>query len=321
MTAVHAKPTLAEQRSALRSDITLAARVLPTHYPLETFIAVNPLAGFEALPFEQAVRRAGDLYGIRGTLSEERFRDLHRSGRITDADLDTALARRYPRPACGTAVCGSATVTSRQPICSALICCTATALRNRAPPPQPRRALRSRGRPDRRRADRQVVRGILRRGQPGRCRVARTASTPPGERWHAADPTLPRKVQGRASRSVAERPDDAILQALSALGVDETARIAYLQAHLTRLPGWAAHIQWCAGRDAGIDLPGYLAMRLSYEAALLPEDRDRAGAEPAGAAGSLGPRTRGTPRAGVGRRRGRRGRAGHGRPDSDRAAR
>ena len=48
MTAVQFKTGLAEQRSSLRSDITIAARVLPTHYPLETFIAVNPLAGLEA---------------------------------------------------------------------------------------------------------------------------------------------------------------------------------------------------------------------------------------------------------------------------------
>ena len=61
------------RRARLRSDATLAARVVPTHYPLETFIAVNPLAGFEALPFEQALRRAGDLYGTRGTLAEEAF--------------------------------------------------------------------------------------------------------------------------------------------------------------------------------------------------------------------------------------------------------
>ena len=83
------------RRAQLRADIAIAARVVPTHYPLETFIAVNPLAGLEGLPFEQAIRRAGDLYGMRGTLSEEEFRDLHRAGRITDSDLDGVLARRY----------------------------------------------------------------------------------------------------------------------------------------------------------------------------------------------------------------------------------
>ena len=58
------------RRAQLRTAVTLAARVVPTHYPLETFIAVNPLAGLEGLPFEQALRRAGDLYGMPGTLGE-----------------------------------------------------------------------------------------------------------------------------------------------------------------------------------------------------------------------------------------------------------
>ena len=84
------------QRARLRSDVAVAARVVPTHYPLETFIAVNPLAGLEGMPFEQAIRRAGDLYGIRGVLDEEAFRRFYRDGRITDDDLDRALVRRFP---------------------------------------------------------------------------------------------------------------------------------------------------------------------------------------------------------------------------------
>ncbi len=83
-------------RARLRSDIRLSARVLPTHYPLDTFIAVNPLAGLQAMPFEQAIRRAGDLYGTPGTLSESVFRTLYHQGRITDDDLDRALIRRDP---------------------------------------------------------------------------------------------------------------------------------------------------------------------------------------------------------------------------------
>ena len=87
---------LSPNRARLRTQITLAARVLPTHYPLETFIAVNPLTGLEGMPFEQAIRRAGDLYGMPGTLGQQEFRALHAAGRITDADLDRALVRRYP---------------------------------------------------------------------------------------------------------------------------------------------------------------------------------------------------------------------------------
>ncbi|WP_431236454.1 putative inorganic carbon transporter subunit DabA [Mycolicibacterium aichiense] len=88
--------TIEARRARLRGDVALAARVLPAHYPLETFIAVNPLSGLENMPFEQAIRRAGDVYGTPGTLRIKDFRQMHGAGRVTDADLDAALSRRYP---------------------------------------------------------------------------------------------------------------------------------------------------------------------------------------------------------------------------------
>ncbi len=268
MTIAYAESAVAERRSRLRSDITLAARVVPTHYPLETFIAVNPLAGFEALPFEQAVRRAADLYCTRGTLSESAFRDLYRAGRITDTDLDKALARRYPNLLAGPGLrFGDRDVTPADLLRGDLLHGTGT--------PQPLRRYRSH-------AERIApeVAGMVDAQAAKWCAAffGAAAWPMPGRgagfyaAWRAlatADPSLPRRFRAKL-RSVPERPDDAILEALSSLGVEESARAAYLQAHLTRLPGWAAHIQWCASRGTGIDLPGYLAMRLSYEAALLP---------------------------------------------------
>ncbi|WP_328357725.1 DUF2309 domain-containing protein [Mycobacterium sp. NBC_00419] len=280
MTTAHLEASLAERRSQLRSDITLAARVLPTHYPLETFIAVNPLAGLENLPFEQAVRRAGDLYGTRGTLAEDGFRDLYRAGRITDADLDRALQRRYPSLLAQPVLrLGARDVTPADLLRGDLLHGTGT--------PQPARRFRTTAEqcaPEMARiVDAQAAKwcsaffGEAGWPMPGREAGFYTA-------WRGlatADPTLSRKARA-ALRAAAERPDDAVLQALSALDVDDADRAAYLQAHLTRLPGWAAHIQWCAGRDKGIDLLAYLAMRLSYEAALLAGRRsERAAEQPA----------------------------------------
>ena len=136
MTIANPETGVAERRSRLRSDITLAARAVPTHYPLETFIAVNPLAGFEALPFEQALRRAGDLYGTRGTLPEEAFRGMYHAGRITDADLDRALGRRYPSLLAGPAIAfGDRDVTPAELLRGDLLHGTGT--------PQPLRRYRS----------------------------------------------------------------------------------------------------------------------------------------------------------------------------------
>lgn len=271
------KTTSAElgARAALRSDVRLAARVLPTHYPLRTFIAVNPLAGLQAMPFEQAARRAGDLYGMRGTLPEGAFRDLYRQGRITDTDLDRVLTRRYPNlPHEQPLRLGGRSVSPAELLRADLL--------HGAGTPEPTRRYRTLAEHVPAVADTidaQTAKwcaaffGGARWPMPGRDAGFYAA-------WRAlapADSTLPRAVR-KQLRSAPDRPDDAALVALDSLGVDGDARVTYLQAHLTRLPGWAAHVLWCADRDTGVDLLQYLAMRLTYEALLLrqrsPETED-----------------------------------------------
>lgn len=258
------------RRAQLRSDVALAARVVPTHYPLETFIAVNPLAGLESMPFEQAVQRAGDLYGIRGTVGEAAFRRLYHGGRITDRDLDCALARRYPN----------------------LVDAPELGLGHEVRPLDLLRAdlLHGIGGPDPQRLLETCseqrgphVAGLVDAQTSKWCAAffGDGAWPMPGREegfycaWRALAPidrTLPRAARADMRR-VPECPEDAALQALAQLDVDDDGRIAYLQAHLTRMPGWAAHIQWCAQTgDAPIDLLQYLAMRLSYEALLLARD-------------------------------------------------
>ncbi|MEW5811327.1 MAG: DUF2309 domain-containing protein [Actinomycetota bacterium] len=258
---------IASRRAQLRTDIRLAARVLPTHYPLGTFIAVNPLAGLQTMPFEQAVRRASDVYGMRGTLSEEDFRALYRQGRITDTDLDAVLVRRHPNLADEPELrLAGRTMT-------AIDLLRADMLHGHAAPEPVRRFTTH--------AERQSARlatdidshaatwcaAFLGGGSwpmPGRDNGFYPA-------WRVlvrAEHTLPRAVRRRL-RALPECADDAALHALDALGVGDDERVTYLQAHLTRLPGWAAHIQWGADRAAGIDLLQYLAMRLSYEAAFV----------------------------------------------------
>lgn len=278
MITTHAEAPEA-QRARLRSDVTLAARVLPTHYPLETFIAVNPLAGLETMPFEQAIRRAADLYGTPGTLPLGTFRELHRQGRITDADLDAALLRRFPNlPALPAVQLGGRRF-------STLTLMRADLLRG-AGTPEPVRRCRTR-------AERNApaVADIVDNQAAKWCSAffGGGAWPMPGREdgfftaWRAlapSDPTVPRAVRA-ALRRTPERADDAALQALAALDIDGDTRIAYLQAHLTRMPGWAAHVHWCSGRRAGIDVLDYLAMRLTYEAALLAHQPLRsAAAEP-----------------------------------------
>lgn len=257
----------ASRRSQLRSDVRLAARALPTHYPLGTFIAVNPLAGLQSMPFEQAVRRASDVYGTRGTLPEDVFRALHRQGRITDADLDAVLVRRHPNLADEPPL----TLAGRR--VTAIEILRADLLHGHTAAEPPRRfqthAERVSGR---------LAADVDAHAATWCAAFLGGAGWPMPDRHHGFYPawrglarhdrTLPRAVRKRL-RATPERADDAVLHALDALGIDDDDRITYLQAHLTRLPGWAAHIQWGADRRAGIDLVQYLAMRLSYEAAFV----------------------------------------------------
>ncbi|MHA7650213.1 DUF2309 domain-containing protein [Mycobacterium sp. ML4] len=267
-------------RAQLRSEVNLAARVIPTHYPLETFIAVNPLAGLETMPFEQAVLRAGDLYGLSGLLDETAYRDLYQRGRITDADLESALRLRYPTLLDGEDVrLGTRMVTPAELLLSDLLYGRVAE--------KPTRRNRTRSELTAPKVAEQVDAQCAKWcaaffGSPA-------AGWPMPERdrglfhaWRAlapGDQKLGRNARA-ALRKLPDRPDDAALQALRQLGVSDDERITYLQAHLTRLPGWAAHVRWYAERSVGADLLDYLAMRLAYEAALLPHNADQSPSEP-----------------------------------------
>jgi len=280
---VNTAPDLDTRRARLRADVSLASRVVPTHYPLETFIAVNPLAGLEDMPFEQAIRRAGDLYGMTGTLGEAAFRGLHAEGRITDADLDRALTRRYPIQVSATGV----RIDGRE--LGALEILRAELLHGIGEPTAKRRlATHSE------RLAPAVIEAVDAQTSKWCAAFFGGAAWPmPGREdgfyaaWRAlapADRTVPRGARAELRR-LAQRPEDAVLDALTRLAVRDDDRIAYLQAHLTRMPGWAAHVQWCASRDAGVDLMDYLAMRLTYEALLMEHrPRRRTGAAAAAAA-------------------------------------
>ncbi|AHC27948.1 MULTISPECIES: DUF2309 domain-containing protein [Mycobacteriaceae] len=256
----------AARRAQLRSDIRIAARALPTHFPLGTFIAVNPLAGLQNMPFEQAIRRASDVYGMRGTLPESVFRALYRQGRITDADLEVVLCRRYPN------LGDEPDISLADRNVAAIDILRADLLHGHVAP-EPRRRFTTRA---------EQISGELAADIDAHA-ATWCAAFLGGGSWsvpdHAHgfytawrnsvrhDRTLPRAAR-RKLRAAPERPDDAVLKALERLRIGDEDRVVYLQAHLTRLPGWAAHIQWGADRAAGIDLLQYLAVRLSVEAAL-----------------------------------------------------
>ncbi|MGE5407007.1 MAG: DUF2309 domain-containing protein [Syntrophothermus sp.] len=258
----------AADRAALRADLALAARILAPTWPLGTFIAVNPLGGLEERPFEEAVDVAGEVLGARGTLEEELFRRAAEAGRVSEDDLRQALRRRHPELAGSPRVrLGEVSVDAEDLLLRDLL--------DGPPVPAPRRqtlTLAERADP--------ALAGRIDDEAAKWCAAFLDAGSGwpmPGRElgFYAAwrrlagrDPRLPRAAR-RALSELPEAADDAALEALSILGVARAERESYLQAHLARLPGWAAHVRWRGEREEGIDLLSYLALRLGLEAVLL----------------------------------------------------
>ena len=78
-------------RDRVSQAIEHALHYLPSQGPIAIFVHHNTLHAFEHLPFEQAVIEGLKTYRSQPYLSEERYREEHALGRITDTDLEQAL--------------------------------------------------------------------------------------------------------------------------------------------------------------------------------------------------------------------------------------
>ncbi len=86
-----AEPYTDAQRMELRSHVNLAGEVVAKLWPMRTFISRNPLQGLEHLKFEEAVRRGEQLFGGRGYLPLNLYREEFLRGRIRSLDVDEVL--------------------------------------------------------------------------------------------------------------------------------------------------------------------------------------------------------------------------------------
>jgi uncharacterized protein YbcC (UPF0753/DUF2309 family) len=277
-------------RAQVRTEANLAGRFLSPVWPIETFIAINPLGGLQDLPFGAAVHRAGELLGARGTMPEGWFRSEHVKGRITDGDLLGVLRRQG---ALGSEPhqlrLGDRTLSAAELMLFDL--------HVGEPLPAPARRLRTiaeiSGGNVAETVDSQTAKwcgAFLDAGQagwrmPGRDEGFYTA----WRRLARRDHSLPGDAR-RVLRELPEDPEQALLLAFEQLGVPIGEAREYMQAHLSRLPGWAAHVRWRGENVGDLDLVSYLAMRLSYERALLSETNitaDHAAVRPAPAPAQL----------------------------------
>lgn len=239
-------------RTRLLVQVDEAARLIAPLWPLSTFIAVNPLWDLRQMPFAEAVTYASRVLGICGYPSPTLFAEEYASQRITNDDLRAAL--------------GDCPVTQGGKDVNDVVVLTATERHDLAHGTEIAAIT-----------DREVAKwsaAFLAGMVPAHTASGFYAA------WLAIIPSDPafRRILGKSGRSrLAElptEPEDAILLGLDRLGVLEEDRVTELTRQLARMPGWAGHAKW-RSRWAAFYQPGpalhlvdYLAVRLSYEAAL-----------------------------------------------------
>ena len=273
------------RRDRIRSTVQAAVEMIAPSWPLERFVATNPLLALEGLPVEQAAEQARDLLCARAELAETTFRDSFASGRITAADLEAALSdhlrsvgitqtperdasvRRGLHELLWTPVdedlptapvlavewldlVSGSDWADRVDSASSWWC--AAYLSDHPAWPLP-------GRDD----------GLYAAWRRAAAHDRRL------DRW---GPTDPRSFIG----DLPDRADDAVLELLVLLDVDRPDHARYIGRHLARHAGWTSALARTGGHRSD-DLLAFLAIRLTCEAFVLSDGERRVRAQQAAA--------------------------------------
>jgi len=213
----------------LRIAVERAARSVPPLWPLDGAIAVNPLAGFETLPFEEAVRAASARFNAHAALPLDQWRRLSEDGKPPRAAVRTAAIAQLGGMEGAFRLLG--------PDVSLLDCLMARLFELPAP-------VASEAAAD------PVADAVA-----DLCAAffdAGTAAVPLAGRadglFAATRDLLCHRLGLRGAKTaLPDLPDRAIvaLAALVALhGIGESAIDDFLAETIARLPGWAGHLRW-----------------------------------------------------------------------------
>ena len=247
-----------------------AATVVGPLWPVHSFVTANPLAGFEDRPFDEAVRRAADLFGGRGYPDPETLRTALDRGQIDPETLDAELSERgYDGDP------------------AALLDRVAAADREAGGANRPEPAS---GRADAERVDRVVTKWLSAFLDEGRARWP----MPNREDgfYDAVRALVPHDDRIPDTGVVADlpaSPTDAVAAAME--GYPESRWVRIFEAQFAALPGWSGLIKRRAADDGAwqsahpITLDGYLAVRLALSDAFGVDLDPPAGRGDAGTAG------------------------------------
>jgi hypothetical protein len=302
------------QRTELRALVRLAGEIVAYYWPMRTFVHHNPLHGLEDLPFETAVDRGRQRLGGKGYLSNEKFRDYFRSGRILPRHIDAQLRRRVedrPVEIAGRKVNQLEVLRAhmieglsfprpefldlrleREPDRGAII--ALADYLSPVLPPETGGDLSDSHKSERNpllaaccdrllgteiagQINREMIKwcaAFLDEGHATWPMPAREKGFYEAWKLLAQREWSPCRIENQRAKlaSLPAKPEDAVMDALAALGVPPEAWQDYLSRHLTALPGWTGFIKWRADQSEyewqlayPIDLVQYAAVRLWYE--------------------------------------------------------
>ena len=240
----------------LRAHVAAAAHHVVPGWPVESFIAVNPLAGNETDRFDST-----HAPGVALTRDRAAYLADLGTGRITDTDLAAAIADRVPEIGHAKISVGGVEVSTSR---VAVLDMTTAEWAQTVP------ASQSAPSPARRWLDDYLAAWLPTYLSPEPLWPMPHTEHGLFGAWRILarhDPTLPRAARGRL-REVPEEADAALAWALDRLGVAPELVRSTLSSELECLPGWVGHIKWRAERIGGIDLTSYLAIRFTLRALL-----------------------------------------------------
>lgn len=284
---------------ALRALVRTAMQTVPVQWPLSQFIATNPVARFEHLPFAQGATEGATLFGGRAFLPAAEYRAAFAAGRLPEALLRAVFARHAP--ATPRLMFGGAAIDGADLLWRALTVGLAAAdLPAGARVPEAARALAARAAAtpapaaawDPTRETRAAfldrtaggsrlgeVNVLLARYSTAYLDRGQAAAAMPGREggfFRALAGLAPHDPALKDWPALSHEPDAALLALLRATGLPVGAWAGLLACHVAALPGIAGLFRFHAEHgDGGADPVDLLAARLAIESAIC------AGAAPA----------------------------------------
>jgi len=211
-------------KARLLAQIENAAHIITPFWPLKTFIAANPLAGFEHMDFAKAVEKGDELFGGKGLPSRAMGQKALAEGKINREILREVLQRHNAASIYSDMIAGKPDSSvkgkdAKEYNDSAINDCSLV------------NALMIK-----------YLAAFLDEGQSGWEMPLREKG------FYAAWKNLVAHDNQIDNRSrLLSFPDDAVVALMEMLsGIPDEQREDYLQKHLAALPGWSGFVKWRA---------------------------------------------------------------------------